>query len=115
MSKSFLFIAAILLVSCNNNGPSTPVYTTASDTSVHVLEKTARGKEIFEKRCIACHGVYGNAIREGAANLQLSLLDSIGIIHVVENGRGLMPTFKGAIPDTDLGHLEVYVKALRTK
>ncbi len=109
----FLLLPAAVMAACNNNGATTPVYTTASDTSAHDLVSTSRGKELFEQRCAACHGVYGNAKKEDAANLQLSRLDSIGIIHVVENGRGLMPMFKDAMPDSDLAYLEVYVKNLR--
>jgi mono/diheme cytochrome c family protein len=119
---SILLITANLLLSCNGGGNSTvPAYTPSgkTDTSAYTgntgpaMAKTGRGREIFETRCMACHGQNGNARKDNSANLQFSRLDSIGITQVIKNGRGAMPMFKDAIADSDIGHLAVYVKSLR--
>lgn len=112
------FSALVLFAaSCSERGGSTtPVYTPTtqggSEQSGGLL-KTEPGKEIFEQRCVACHGVYGNLRHENAANLQLSRLDSIGIVQTIQNGRNIMPAFKDAVPDSDIAKLEIYVKSLR--
>lgn len=107
----------LFTASCSERGGSTtPVYTPTtqggSEQSGGLL-KTDPGREIFEQRCTACHGEYGNLRHENAANLQLSRLDSIGIVQTIQNGRNIMPAFKDAIPDSDISKLEVYVKSLR--
>jgi mono/diheme cytochrome c family protein len=118
-SKKYLvaiFIPMLSLSACTDRGSGVPVYTqTAStgDDQSGGVAKTTGGKEIFEQRCVACHGEYGNLRHENAANLQMSRLDSIGIVQTIQNGRNIMPPFKDAIPDSDISKLAVYVKSLR--
>lgn len=122
MRLTLLYLFAVcfaiaLFASCSERGGSTtPVFTNTTKTGDQQsggLVKTTEGKEIFEQRCVACHGEFGNLRHENAANLQLSRLDSIGIVQTIQNGRNVMPPFKDAIPDTDIAKLEVYVKSLR--
>ena len=102
-----------MLSSCNGGGSTTPVYTQTQVNGVDTLANTSRGKKIFETRCVACHGIYGNARVENAANLQISRIDSPAIVLTIQNGRGNMPMFKDAMPDSDLAQLVSYVKSLR--
>ena len=74
---------------------------------------TGRGHDIFQQRCIACHGLAGNARNDNAANLQLSRIDSFSMALTIKNGRNNMPAFKNAMPDSDLSYVIVYVKSLR--
>ncbi len=125
MKYTIVILAAIItigfLFSCNGGG-SVGAYTstgkndTASNTNNTEpgFAKTDRGREIFETRCIACHGQNGNACNDNAANLQMSVLDSLGMTQTIKNGRGAMPMFKDVIADTDMAHLVVYVKSLRS-
>jgi len=111
------------LSACGGGGSNAPMYTPASTgasantaaapAADNNLVNTSRGKELFQQRCMACHGEAGNARNENAANLQMSRLDSPQIVQTIQNGRGVMPGFKDAIADTDIGQLEVYVKSLR--
>ena len=113
---SVSFIVMIGFAACTNRGSGVPTYTQTTPTGNNQsggIAKTTGGKEIFEQRCVACHGEYGNLRHENAANLQMSRLDSIGIVQTIQNGRNLMPPFKDAVPDSDIAKLAVYVKSLR--
>jgi len=83
----------------------------ASDSGLN--SNLSSGEEIFRQRCATCHGISGNYRYRNAADLQLSRLDSIGIVNTIKNGKGVMPMFYGAIHDSDLASLELYVKSLR--
>jgi len=115
-----LFFIASTLVSCGGGG-SVPIYTTSStpDTSSYTahtgsgLARTDQGREIFQAKCMDCHGQAGNMRNNNAANLQFSRLDSLSITQTIKNGRGAMPMFKDALADSDIGHLAIYVKSLR--
>jgi mono/diheme cytochrome c family protein len=74
---------------------------------------TSRGQELFHQRCIACHGLSGERRNNNAADLSLSVLDSISIVNTIINGKGPMPMFDHSMPDSDLAQLELYVKTLR--
>lgn len=103
-----------LVLACNNQGQQSnsaqandTVYSSAS------LVNTTRGKELFQAKCIACHGLGGNYRNNNAADLQISKIDSISIINTIINGKGAMPMFNHVMPDSDLAQLELYVKTLR--
>jgi mono/diheme cytochrome c family protein len=109
---SFLFLSA-----CNNSGnePVSSQNGIYADTTYQrqSVSNTRRGQEIFRQRCEKCHGLNGNYRNNNAADLQLSRLDSIGIVTTIINGRGAMPMFDHSIPDSDLSEVEQYVKTLR--
>lgn len=108
-------VAAVLAIAACNGGESTTnsTYTQTVQNGVDTLARTDRGKQIFEQRCTVCHGEYGNLRNENAANLQISRIDSASIVMTINNGRGRMPSFAGAINDTDMNHLVAYVRSLR--
>ena len=109
---------ACMLAACTDRGPNAPMYTQAAeDDSTNKLsgglENTQPGKELFRQKCMACHGVNGDARNNNAADLTMTRLDSLGIAYTVLNGRGTMPPFRGAIADSDLAHIIAYVRTLR--
>jgi len=111
----FLFVS---INSCTNRGATTSVYTQESSTDSAKtggtgLVNTTRGKELFEQKCMACHGVKGDARNNNAVDLSMTRLDSLGIATTVLNGRNTMPPFKDAISNEDLSSIIVYVKTLR--
>jgi len=112
-----LIILSALFSSCGApNGPETrpkKIAATERNSTASAGVSTARGKELFEQRCINCHGLSGNKRNNNAADLQLTRLDSIGIINTIINGRGAMPMFAHVMPDSDMAQLELYVKSLR--
>ncbi|MBS1585952.1 MAG: c-type cytochrome [Bacteroidetes bacterium] len=114
-----------LLTACNENSAGGNTQQTSSNVTsdtlhaVSTLPRSDKGKEIFQARCNTCHGINGNSQYQGnsrytkAADLQMSRLDSISIVNTIKNGRQGMPSFGGAIPDTDLSQLVIYVKSLQ--
>ncbi len=118
--KCCVFIlGSFFLAGCNSDSNSTantnyrtPVH---NDTTLSpaAAVSSARGQEVFQQRCTACHGPAGNYQNNGAANLQVSKIDSISIVNTIINGKGAMPMFAHVMPDSDLAQLEIYVKTLR--
>jgi cytochrome c oxidase cbb3-type subunit 3 len=78
----------------------------------------AKGKELFEANCAACHGVDGRGNREmGAANLTSANWvygsDEATIVETIANGRGgVMPGWTGRLDETAIKALTIYVHAL---
>jgi mono/diheme cytochrome c family protein len=103
-----------VLASCGGSRHSEQLYTTI-DTGKSYNADLSQGMAIFRSRCETCHGIEGNALTTNAANLQVSVLDSLSIAQTVRNGRGRMPGFFSALPDSAIGHLCQYVFSLRKK
>ena len=60
----------------------------------------ANGAEIFQQLCAGCHGPkgegqYGKKLNEGA--ILQSMPNKADEVTVVQNGRGLMPSFSGTL------------------
>ena len=119
-----MFVSFLPLASCNNNaGGKAPGYTVSdqNDTAAESggLRKTGRGMEIFQQRCKTCHGITGNGQSTDnstyvkAADLQISVIDSLSIANTIINGKGGMPMFDHSIADSDMAQLVMYVKSLR--
>jgi len=103
------FATIFFLHSCNSGNPAEK----KADSTPAADVSTIRGKELFQQRCIACHGLNGNYRNNNAADLTVSKIDSVSIVTTVINGRGAMPMFGHVMPDSDLAQLELYVKSLR--
>ena len=115
---SIVFLLGIALCcSCNSSTPGAASTSAMTTTNVvptpAAIDNSERGRELFQQRCQACHGLSGNYKNNNAANLQLTKLDSLGIVTTIINGRGAMPMFKTVFADSDLAQLELYVKTLR--
>lgn len=78
----------------------------------------AKGKELFQTNCTACHGDEGRGNRDlGAPNLTgrvwLFGSDEKTIIETITNGRGgVMPSWAARLDDTTIKALAIYVHAL---
>jgi mono/diheme cytochrome c family protein len=115
-------LCAVLLcciaISCTENQkPSTestqaPPSVTPPSTPDSTIARS--GEDIFKARCIFCHGIAGDQINMGAANLKLSLIDSASIVQAIKNGKGKMPRFGDIFSDSQMVNLVQYVKSLRT-
>lgn len=73
----------------------------------------ANGKAIYTQLCATCHGPDGTKGLGGAANLQVSNLSLNGRVHVIENGRGLMPGFGSQLTDEEAETLAAYTMTLK--
>ena len=72
------------------------------------------GEELYEARCIVCHGIDGNAGLSGASDLSMSKLKDLEIRNVIEDGRNSMPAFKSIIESEEtLNETIEFVKSLR--
>ena len=122
----FSFAVFITLAACNGGATITPTASSTqndSATNTAAIQPTeapatisapnSAGKAIFQSRCQPCHGMEGSAKSNNAANLQVSILDSLSITQTIKNGRGTMPPFQGGIADSDIAHLAIYVLSLR--
>ena len=118
ISGILIAISMAVLFSCGNSNPDQiPTYTATNSTDSSQVSggivQTQRGKELFQLHCIACHGLAGNHKNENAADLQVSIIDSLTIVNAIRNGKTPMPLFGPIFADLDLAQLELYVKTLR--
>jgi len=113
---SVVYAVTILYLSgCTERGVKTSVYTETAGNGSVMIAKTIHGKELYQQKCMACHGVSGSARNNNAVDLSLTHLDSLGIVTTIMNGRGTMPPFKDGIPDSEIAQIAIYVRTLRTK
>ena len=73
---------------------------TTSDTVVAQRSAVDDGQALYESRCSVCHGGDGTAGIAGAANLQVTPLDTVALRRVIADGRNAMPAFKSNISET---------------
>jgi len=73
------------------------------------------GKTVFEAKCAKCHGVTGTKGRFGAANLQLSRLQTADMIRIISKGKNWMPSWERNLKSGEIIEVAEYVKTLRTK
>lgn len=81
-------------------------------------EAAARGSEVFESQCVACHGEGGTGNQElGAPNLTDAIWlyggDKETIVETVSNGRsGVMPAWGGRLDEGTIKSLTLFVYSL---
>lgn len=90
---------SVLLSFCGNN--NTP-------------NKSASGKEIYERTCSVCHGLDGKGNISGAAYLYKSKLTINACIEVIKNGKGNMPG-NLLTNESDINAVAEYIQTLRTE
>jgi len=73
------------------------------------------GKEIFNERCIACHGANGKLGFGGAKDLTVSTKTKEEIIHQVTNGKGAMAPFKNILSTDEIMEVSAYAMSFRNK
>jgi len=88
---SFLF-AAYGLAEINKNSLNRN-FSINPDELANKTTIEQKGKLVYEKACIMCHGSEGDAGIAGAANLQTSLLDDAAKKDIIKNGKKSMPKF----------------------
>jgi mono/diheme cytochrome c family protein len=84
----------------------------------------AKGKAIYERLCIACHGAQGKgdgpageALMPPAADLTSSTVEGkpdAELFHTIQNGRPptAMPAFKGQLSDQQIHNMVAYIRSL---
>ena len=87
------------------------------------LDSIARGKSIFERNCVACHGAGGHGDGVAAASLPARPKDLTklapppifpdGVIaYRIANGKNLMPAWKTMLSDNDVWDLINFIRSL---
>ena len=56
-----------------------------------------KGEQLYQIHCARCHGSDGNKGASGAKNLKDSQLSKAEIMHIISNGKGVMPSYKNTI------------------
>ena len=95
------------------------VFLTQNSASRLVSAKSG-GAELYQQRCITCHGADGKAktpkgIRKGATDLTKSSISSANAIKVITNGREQMPEFKGVLTAAEITEVAAYIRGFRKK
>jgi cytochrome c6 len=73
------------------------------------------GKEIFEQRCISCHGFDGKLGLSGAKNLTTSSLPIEEVKFQITNGKGAMAPFKHLLSPEEISIVSEFAISLRKK
>ena len=69
-------------------------------------------KQLFAGQCSWCHGAYGMKADKGP-QLAGTTLSEKQVFNLIKNGKsGLMPSFKKALNDDEIGAIAKYIKSL---
>ena len=88
------------------------------------MSSIERGRELYRKHCVACHGTEGRGDGPMAERLTpkpTNLVRAAGhhsdgeIAWKTETGRGPMPGWKGTISGDDIWHMINFIKSLGKK
>ncbi|MGB1119083.1 MAG: c-type cytochrome [Chitinophagales bacterium] len=93
-----LFCIAWIIVSC--------------DGVIGKRKALSKGQRIYIEQCQRCHGAHGNAQINGAKNLQYSELNMEQRIHIITNGKGVMPAFSGNLNPEEIAFVASYLDSL---
>lgn len=77
------------------------------------METVDNGKQLFEEKCMACHGADGTAGIANAANLLTSKLDTASVLQIITHGKNAMAAFKDQLGTGEIEQVANYVFTLR--
>jgi len=69
------------------------------------------GKEIFNDKCILCHGDNGKLGLNGAKDLSVTPLNHAGIIETISNGKNAMAAYKGVLTPEQIDAVASYIES----
>ena len=76
-----------------------------------VLAAGATGSEIFQQKCVVCHGMNGSG-GFGPRLTDLSDLSDAQLHTIVHNGKGQMPALAGQLSDAQISAVIAHVRTL---
>lgn len=76
-------------------------------------QKQFTGAELYQQKCIACHGSDGNLGISGAKKIPESILTLDERIQLISNGKNTMPAFKGQLSDEEIKKVAEYTVTLK--
>lgn len=68
------------------------------------------GKQIFEEKCMLCHGDNGKLGINGAKDLSVTQLSHEGILEIINNGKNGMAPYKDALSKEQIEAVAVYIE-----
>lgn len=90
----------------------------------HSAESVLRGKGLFERYCVACHGATGRGDGPAAASLPAHMDDLSGlapppifpdgvVAYRIAHGKDLMPAWQSVLSEDEIWDLINFVRSLR--
>lgn len=74
------------------------------------------GAKLYNMHCTSCHGVRGSATMPGLADFSRGeglFKPDAQLIHMIENGVGVMPAFRGLMSTNEILDVISYLRTLR--
>lgn len=84
-----------------------------SKTMETISSTNIDGKDIFEKRCVQCHGSDGKLGLMGSPDLSNSTMDLNQRIEIIKNGKGFMTPFNGLLSDEQINAVAAHIETLK--
>lgn len=76
----------------------------------------ARGKTLYQRHCVACHGVSGMSVMPNTPNLALNqglTKSDLQIVQDLKTGGSRKPPFIGLMTDSELLDVVAYIRTIR--
>jgi mono/diheme cytochrome c family protein len=80
---------------------------------VSALTTEEKGKKIYRKFCIQCHGYDGTLMASGSKNLKESELTLEQRVSFVKKGRGAMIAYEGILSEEEILWVSAYVESFK--
>jgi mono/diheme cytochrome c family protein len=95
----------------------------ATDTGAVAADPVAHGKQVYEARCVLCHGPEGKGDGPASAALNpkprnhtdgayMNSRTDEQLLDVIHNGKGAMPAWKGVLSEQEMQDVLKFVRTL---
>ena len=102
---------------------TTPPSQPAPDTSAVAADPVAHGKQVYQARCVLCHGPEGKGDGPASAALNpkprnhtdgtyMKSRTDEELLAVIHNGKGAMPAWKAVLSEQEMQDVLKYVRTL---
>lgn len=95
-------LCVFVLLSCSNE-----------HSNSNLTEPISKAEQNYIKHCSSCHGKKGDAQVSGAANLRLLNRSEEEIYNTINDGKRVMPSYKGILTEEEILELSQYVLNIR--
>jgi cytochrome c5 len=82
----------------------------AKDAKAGVQIATISGKEIYEEKCMLCHGNDGKLGLSGAKDITATQLSHTDIVTLIANGKNTMPAFNSTLNNEQIEAVTNYIE-----
>ena len=114
LSISIITGGFILFPSCGDDG-SANVNAKPKTDSVTQPEVSAsiNGKELYQQKCMLCHGGDGKQNTMGAADLSTSTIEHTNVVGIITSGKNTMKAFSPELNAEQIEAVAKYAESLR--